>query len=44
MMDLKKTDNQIQLGNKKFNLLGQNVASQRCILVNVDLANDETFK
>ena len=43
MMDLKITDNKILLSNKKFNLLGQNVASQRCILINEDLVNDETF-
>ena len=35
MIDLKIADNQIQLSNKKFNLLGQNVASQRCILIKV---------
>ena len=43
MMDLKIADNKIQLSNKKFNLLGQNVASQRCILINEDVANDEIF-
>ena len=43
MMDLKKTDNQIQLGNKKLNLLGQNVASQRCILIKVSPVYDEAI-